>query len=39
MAGGGGSAPDGRREVKRGQNVAEIKQIGSELKEKEGNDW
>lgn len=35
---GGGSAPDGRREVNRGQNVAEIRQIDSELKEKEGND-
>lgn len=30
----GGVAPDGRREVNRGQNVAEIKQIGSELKER-----
>lgn len=34
----GGVAPDGRREVNRGQNVAEIKQIGSELKERKKND-
>lgn len=37
-SGGGGVAPDGRREVNRGQNVAEIKQIGSELKERKKND-
>lgn len=31
-----GVAPDGGTEVKRGENVAEIKQIGSELKGNEG---
>lgn len=31
-------APDGGTEVKRGQNVAEIKQNGSELKGNEGKD-
>lgn len=32
-----GAAPDGGTEVARGQNVAEIKQIGSEPEEKERN--
>lgn len=33
-----GVAPDGGTEVKRGENVAEIKQNGSELKENEGRE-